>query len=89
MLKYLPRIKLRSSTVTCLTACVLTLSAIACDRFIAIMFPLHAQARITKQRTSIVIILIWLVSAIVAVPLIIHSKLYDVQVGHVSTATTL
>ncbi|XP_067136185.1 QRFP-like peptide receptor [Centruroides vittatus] len=52
--------------MTCLTASVLTLSAISCDRFIAIMFPFHV--RITKQRTGAVIAVIWIVSMIAAIP---------------------
>lgn len=56
--------------MTCLTASVLTLSAISCDRFIAIMFPLHV--RITKQRTSAVITVIWIVSMIAAIPFPIY-----------------
>ncbi|KAG0417054.1 hypothetical protein HPB47_005916 [Ixodes persulcatus] len=36
--------------MTALTCSVLTLSAISCDRFTAIMYPFHA--RITKQRTG-------------------------------------
>ncbi|XP_023221222.1 QRFP-like peptide receptor isoform X1 [Centruroides sculpturatus] len=56
--------------MTCLTASVLTLSAISCDRFIAIMFPLHV--RITKQRTSAVITVIWIVSMLAAIPFPIY-----------------
>ncbi|KAL3180436.1 hypothetical protein MRX96_008997 [Rhipicephalus microplus] len=69
--------------VTCLTCSVLTLSAISCDRFIAIMFPLQAHVRVTKQRTSAVIAIIWVTSAIISVPLIIFSRLYTVS-SHVA-----
>ncbi|XP_022664378.1 growth hormone secretagogue receptor type 1-like isoform X3 [Varroa destructor] len=65
--------------MTCLTACVLTLTAISCDRFVAILFPLHAAARITKQRTSCIILVIWCLSTMVALPLVVYSKLYTVQ----------
>ncbi|KAM7305067.1 hypothetical protein ISCGN_014967 [Ixodes scapularis] len=65
--------------VTCLTCSVLTLSAISCDRFIAIMFPLQAHVRVTKQRTSAVIGVIWLASAAISVPLIVFSRLYTVS----------
>lgn len=58
--------------MTCLTSSVLTLSAISCDRFMAIMFPL--RVRITKQRTSVVITIIWIVSVIVSVPFLIVKK---------------
>ncbi|XP_035211435.1 QRFP-like peptide receptor, partial [Stegodyphus dumicola] len=61
--------------MTCLTSSVLTLSAISCDRFIAIIFPLHV--RITKQRTSVVISIIWLVSMAVSIPFLFIQK-YDV-----------
>ncbi|GBL74236.1 hypothetical protein AVEN_80167-1, partial [Araneus ventricosus] len=64
---------------TCLTASVLTLSAISCDRFIAIIFPLHV--RITKQRTSVVISIIWLVSVAVATPFLLIRKYKTYQVN--------
>ncbi|XP_065293282.2 QRFP-like peptide receptor isoform X3 [Dermacentor albipictus] len=65
--------------MTCLTCSVLTLSAISCDRFIAIMFPLQAHVRVTKQRTSAVIGVIWITSAAISVPLIVFSRLYTVS----------
>ncbi|XP_064457960.1 substance-K receptor-like isoform X2 [Ornithodoros turicata] len=65
--------------VTCVTSSVLTLSAISCDRFIAIMFPLQAHVRVTKQRTSAVIATIWLFSVAISVPLIVYSRLYTVS----------
>ncbi|XP_022252797.1 substance-P receptor-like [Limulus polyphemus] len=63
--------------MTCLTSSVLTLTAIACDRFIAILFPF--RARITKQRTGVVITVIWLVSLAVAIPFIIYREYYQIQ----------
>ncbi|CAL1290167.1 unnamed protein product [Larinioides sclopetarius] len=57
----------------CLLNSVLTLSAISCDRFIAIMFPLHV--RITKQRTSIVMQIIWVISIFVSLPFMFIKKL--------------
>ncbi|GIY72039.1 g_PROTEIN_RECEP_F1_2 domain-containing protein [Caerostris darwini] len=68
-----------SVLMTCLTASVLTLSAISCDRFIAIIFPLHV--RITKQRTSVVISAIWMVSVAVAIPFLIIRKYNSYQVS--------
>ncbi|XP_076327651.1 QRFP-like peptide receptor [Tachypleus tridentatus] len=65
------------SQMTCLTSSVLTLTAIACDRFIAILFPF--RARITKQRTGVVITVIWSVSLIVAIPFIIYREYYQIQ----------
>ena len=67
-------------TVTCLTSSVLTLSAISCDRFIAILYPLQARFRVTKHRTGILIILIWITSAIVSLPFLFMRKLYVIQV---------
>ncbi|XP_015926533.1 QRFP-like peptide receptor isoform X2 [Parasteatoda tepidariorum] len=55
--------------MVCLTTSVLTLSAISCDRFVAIMFPLHV--RITKQRTSNVMAIIWIISSVVSIPFLI------------------
>ncbi|XP_074599275.1 QRFP-like peptide receptor isoform X2 [Brevipalpus obovatus] len=60
-----------------LTSTVLTLSAISCDRFIAIMFPFHS--RVTKQRTQTVITLIWIISILVALPLLFVRKNITVQ----------
>ncbi|GIY61578.1 g_PROTEIN_RECEP_F1_2 domain-containing protein [Caerostris darwini] len=67
-----------SFSMSCLTASVLTLSAISCDRFIAIIFPLHV--RITKQRTSVVISAIWMVSVAVAIPFLVIRKYNSYQV---------
>ncbi|XP_022238545.1 RYamide receptor-like [Limulus polyphemus] len=63
--------------MTCLTSSVLTLSAIACDRFVAIMFPLHA--RITKRRTGLVISGIWWISMMVSIPFLIYRRFYSLQ----------
>uniref|UniRef100_T1D203 Putative neuropeptide receptor n=1 Tax=Cupiennius salei TaxID=6928 RepID=T1D203_CUPSA len=63
--------------MTCLTSSVLTLSAISCDRFMAIMFPLHV--RITKQRTSVVMTIVWIVSVAVSVPFLFVKKHLVIQ----------
>ncbi|XP_042148921.1 QRFP-like peptide receptor [Ixodes scapularis] len=63
--------------MTALTCSVLTLSAISCDRFTAIMYPFHA--RITKQRTGGVLASVWLISAAVASPLLMYTTPYTVQ----------
>ncbi|UXI23063.1 hypothetical protein NH340_JMT09006 [Sarcoptes scabiei] len=52
--------------MTCLTSSVLSLSAIACDRYMAIMYPL--RARVTKQKTGFVIFSIWIISLIISIP---------------------
>ncbi|GFT42598.1 putative neuropeptide receptor [Nephila pilipes] len=62
---------------TCLTATTLTLTAIACERFIAIIFPLHT--RITKHRNWVVISSIWVVSVIVSTPFLIVKKFSTYQ----------
>ncbi|XP_076372857.1 QRFP-like peptide receptor [Tachypleus tridentatus] len=63
--------------MTCLTSSVLTLSAIACDRFVGVLFPL--RARITKQRTGLVISIIWLISMTVSIPFLIYRRHYAFQ----------
>ncbi|XP_054715490.1 QRFP-like peptide receptor [Uloborus diversus] len=73
------------SQMTCLTSSVLTLAAIACDRFIAIIFPLHV--RVTKQRTGFVISFIWLLSVIVATPLLLVQKYNIIQWKDISEAS--
>lgn len=79
----LPR-SLPTNIVTCLTSSVLTLSAIACDRFIAILYPLQARFRVTKHRTGILIIIIWITSLIVSIPFLIVRKYYvlEVRINH-------
>lgn len=48
-------------------ASIFTLTAIAVDRYKAIMFPLKSHA--SKSRTKVIILIIWIVSAILAVPM--------------------
>jgi len=50
-------------------ASIFTLTAIAVDRYKAIMFPLKSHA--SKSRTKVIILIIWIVSAILAVPMAI------------------
>lgn len=68
------------SIVTCLTSSVLTLSAISCDRFIAIIYPLQARFRVTKHRTGILIVVIWITSLVVSLPFLVMRKHYVFQV---------
>ncbi|XP_013785416.2 tachykinin-like peptides receptor 99D [Limulus polyphemus] len=63
--------------MTCLTSSVLTLTAISCDRFVAILFPF--RARITKQRTGVVITVIWLVALAVATPFLVYREYFQIQ----------
>ncbi|XP_043238964.1 substance-P receptor-like [Amphibalanus amphitrite] len=65
--------------MTALTASVLTLTAIACDRFVAVMFPLRARRSQTGRRVGIIIAGIWVVSMAAALPLLIHRHLLEIQ----------
>jgi len=58
-------------------ASIFTLTAIAVDRYKAIMYPLKSHA--SKSRTKGVIVVIWIVSTILAVPMVILYKVYDVN----------
>lgn len=68
-----------NTSVTCLTSSVLTLSAISCDRFIAILYPLQARFRVTKHRTGILIVIIWITSLVFALPFLLTRKHYIFQ----------
>jgi lipid-A-disaccharide synthase-like uncharacterized protein len=46
--------------------------------FVAIFFPL--RARVTKQRTGLIITGIWFVSLLVSIPFLIYRKHYEIQV---------
>nr|CAH0109844.1 unnamed protein product [Daphnia galeata] len=63
--------------MTCLTSSVLTLAAIACDRFMAVIYPL--RVRITQCRARAVIISIWIISITVALPFAVYRKLFEIQ----------
>ncbi|XP_057376357.1 QRFP-like peptide receptor [Daphnia carinata] len=63
--------------MTCLTSSVLTLTAISCDRFMAVMYPL--RVRITQCRARAVIISIWIISITVALPFAVYRKLFEIQ----------
>lgn len=69
-----------STTVTCLTSSVLTLSAISCDRYMAIMFPL--RSRVTKKRTDAVIAAIWVCSLVISTPFFLFRRLQTLYVGN-------
>jgi len=58
-------------------ASIFTLTAIAVDRYKAIMYPLKSHA--SKSRTKGVIVVIWIVSTILAVPMVILYRVYDVN----------
>lgn len=64
--------------VTCLTSSVLTLSAISCDRYMAIMYPL--RSRVTKKRTDAVIAVIWLCSLAISTPFFLFRRLQTLHV---------
>ncbi|CAG2173138.1 unnamed protein product [Oppiella nova] len=63
--------------VTCLSSSVLTLSAISCDRFVAILYPL--RARFTKQRTALIITIIWIVSMFISIPFFLYRKHHIIE----------
>ncbi|XP_003741642.1 QRFP-like peptide receptor [Galendromus occidentalis] len=63
--------------MTAVTSSVLTLSAIACDRFVATLFPFHV--RTTERRTNFVLASIWMLSAAAASPLLIYTTPIVVQ----------
>ncbi|CAL1528677.1 unnamed protein product, partial [Lymnaea stagnalis] len=58
--------------VLTLVASVFTLTFIACDRFFGIVFAM--KAHFIERRASITIVLIWLLSVIVAFPLIFYKR---------------
>lgn len=54
------------------SASIGTLVAIACDRFIVIVYPTIKKLRVSQ--TSIAIVLIWILSALVSIPVNLHSE---------------
>ena len=67
--------------MTALTASVLTLTAIACDRFKAVMFPMRARRSQNSRRLGFIIAAIWLVSVAAALPLLLYRHLHEIQVS--------
>ncbi|XP_055343318.1 QRFP-like peptide receptor isoform X2 [Paramacrobiotus metropolitanus] len=59
--------------LTSMVASVLTLALISLDQFVAVAFPLHARFT-TSLRPVWVIIGIWIISAGVSVPLLVHKE---------------
>lgn len=64
---------------TTLTASVLTLTVISVGRFIAVLFPLHAHT--SPNHAHRIIIAIWSVSALFALPTIFYREKYRTQVS--------
>ncbi|XP_064109312.1 orexin receptor type 2-like [Macrobrachium nipponense] len=60
---------------TCVTASVMTLSAVACDRVYAVMLPLRARSSAARPLTLIVVI--WIIAVTLAIPAFL---VRDVQV---------
>jgi len=58
-------------------ASIFTLTAIAVDRFRAIMFPLKSHT--SKSRTKVVIVIIWILSCILAVPMAIAFRSMKIE----------
>ncbi|BFZ17768.1 hypothetical protein BsWGS_20807 [Bradybaena similaris] len=65
------------SQVLTLVASIFTLTVIACDRFFGIVFSM--KAHFIERRASFTIILIWMLSIIVASPLIYYRRLNEVH----------
>ncbi|GFT68995.1 putative neuropeptide receptor [Nephila pilipes] len=63
-----------------MNASTLTLSAIACEQFKAVMFPL--QTRNTNRRHWITITCIWMVSTLVSIPFLLVKKYRTYQSGN-------
>ncbi|GAB6030926.1 hypothetical protein CHUAL_007753 [Chamberlinius hualienensis] len=63
--------------MTALTSSVLTMTAISCDRFFAVMCPL--RARFTKQRASGVISAIWMTSVASSMPFIFLRQYSEIK----------
>ncbi|XP_050400562.1 QRFP-like peptide receptor [Patella vulgata] len=59
-----------------LACSVLTLTVISFERFYAICYPLKAQFRCNTRRARVLIVIIWLTSAVLASPTIIAMKSY-------------
>ncbi|XP_077992824.1 prolactin-releasing peptide receptor-like [Glandiceps talaboti] len=55
----------------------LTMAAIAIDRYVLIMYPL--RKRITLQKSVLIIVLIWMVSLVLSIPLIMY-RLYEKEI---------
>ncbi|XP_012938949.1 substance-P receptor [Aplysia californica] len=65
------------SQVLTLLASIFTLTFIACDRFFGIVFAM--KAHFIERRASFTIVLIWLLSILVASPLIYYRRYQEVQ----------
>ncbi|CAG5135912.1 unnamed protein product, partial [Candidula unifasciata] len=65
------------SQVLFLVASIFTLTFIACDRFFGIVFAM--KAHFIERRATCTIILIWLMSVLVASPLMYYRRLHEVQ----------
>ena len=81
-------------TVVCMVASTLTLSAISCDRFIAVIFPLRTRVTQRKARWSTnyifsaiislyfryFIVSVWIVASLVASPFLAYRKITEFRV---------
>jgi uncharacterized protein involved in cysteine biosynthesis len=58
-----------------LVASILTLTAIAGDRFFGIVYAV--KARMTARRSKLIILLVWMVSFTVSIPLLLYRKQFS------------
>merc|ERR1719336_2148164 len=64
-------------TVLCMVSSVMTLSAISCDRFLAVICPL--RTRVTQRKARYFIVSVWLLAALVASPFLFFRKIVEIQ----------
>jgi len=62
-------------TVVCVVSSVLTLSAISCDRFMAVFCPL--QTRVTQRKARYFIVFVWTLAVAVASPFLAVSTIFE------------
>ncbi|XP_053230733.1 growth hormone secretagogue receptor type 1-like [Podarcis raffonei] len=55
---------------TCTYCTILHITTLSVERYFAICFPLKAKATITKRRVKVIILLIWVCSAVTAIPIL-------------------
>ncbi|CAL1527884.1 unnamed protein product [Lymnaea stagnalis] len=68
------------------TASILLLTAIAIERYIAVLHPLRSKCLVTQTRLIIAQILIWVSSAAYSVPDLHMFSVVDVQINNVTTS---
>merc|ERR1719210_1226506 len=64
-------------TVLVMVSSVMTLSAISCDRFLAVICPL--RTRVTQRKARYFIVSVWLLAGIVASPFLFYRKIVEIR----------